>query len=189
MGRRFPELWVMFHPGAAYKELSEESGPVHWWRRPLLSAFVIGCMVSLMTSARLTVRLAGPASIYWTFVPACEIAGLAAGWRGRPRTISFSRAVDLFFLSNTPLFLALAGYTGLFAFAAPDRAFAWTNDGWLGNGIVVLMLLWAAYLDYCFFRVVLRRSPWSARADLVIQRLVSWGGVLLIFLSPYTRPL
>jgi hypothetical protein len=32
-------------------------------RRPLLFAFIFGCAVSLFTSGRLTLRLAGPATL------------------------------------------------------------------------------------------------------------------------------
>jgi hypothetical protein len=46
-------------------------------RRPLLVAFVLGCSVSLMTSGRVTLRLAGPATVHWSFVPLAGIAGLA----------------------------------------------------------------------------------------------------------------
>ena len=49
-------------------------------RRPLLVAAVFGCCISLMTSGRLSLRLAAPATLYWSFVPLLEIAGLAVVW-------------------------------------------------------------------------------------------------------------
>jgi len=38
-------------------------------RRPLALALFLGCAVSLMASGTLTLRLALPAALYWTFIP------------------------------------------------------------------------------------------------------------------------
>ena len=105
-----PDVWVALNPTVAYPQLAQApvSGSA-WlaWRRPLLTAFILGCGVSLITSGRLTLRLVGPATIYWSFVPLLEIAPLAALplaalWRRR-QPVSFPRAIDLCFTGHGPM--------------------------------------------------------------------------------------
>src|ERR1017187_10115962 len=93
-------------------------------RRPLLVAAVFGCAVSLMTSGRLSLRLAAPATLYWSFVPLLEIAGLGAVWPWKRSPISFARAIDLFFVSNTPWSLWFTAFAGLSPLFSPVRVFA-----------------------------------------------------------------
>jgi hypothetical protein len=90
-------------------------------RRPLLVAFVFGCAISLMTSGRLSLRLVAPATLYSSFVPLLEIAGLAVVWPWRQSPLSFARAIDLFFVSHTPWSLWLC------AFAAVTPGAAWPS--------------------------------------------------------------
>ena len=54
----------MLNPAAAYRFLAQRhpGRGSRWlgWRKPLLVAFILGCTMSLIASARLTLRLAGP---------------------------------------------------------------------------------------------------------------------------------
>src|SRR4051812_37172619 len=81
-------------------------------RRPLGIALILGCSISLMTSARLTLRLAIPAAIYWSFVPLCELAGLAAVCRGRLKPA----IVDTYFRSTTVALSWVIAFSAAFAF-------------------------------------------------------------------------
>jgi hypothetical protein len=168
----------MFNPAAGYSKLIHKPGST-WtaFRRPLFTMLVLACAISLMTSGRVTARLAAPSFLCWTFVPLFEIAGLAVVWRRRP---SFSEAVDLFFIGNAPGLLWFIAYSALFAFLRPIRAFAWMRPS-LFNTTLLAALFWMALIDFRFFRIVFRRTPAQAARDLLVQRAISWGGTLLVF--------
>jgi hypothetical protein len=173
-----PELQVLFRPAAVFEE--RIGNPDSGWtalRRPLFTMLVVACAISLMTSGRITIRLAGPAFVYWAFVPLCEIAGLALVWR---RKVPFSQAIDVFFVSNAPALFWLIAYAALFAFASPIHAFAWTQASVFDSTLLV-MSAWTAYLDFRFFRIVFQRTRAQAVRDLLVQRAVSWVGMLVVF--------
>jgi hypothetical protein len=149
-------------------------------RRPLLLAFVLGCAVSLMTSGRLTLRLAAPATIYWSFVPLCEIGSLALVSRGRK--ISFAETIDRFCAGHTAWLLWLIVFAAFWAFVPPVDAWRWAgNRLWMPSAWLVLA--WSAYVDFGFFRRVLGRSRARAWRDLLAQRLLCWAAALAIFLA------
>src|SRR5437763_17006530 len=94
-----PEIAVMVSPASAFRRIAKLPASGNWFARPLLVLLVFGCAVSLMTSGRLTLRLALPAMVYASFVPLLEMASLGAVCRGR---LPFRRAVDLFFVGHAP---------------------------------------------------------------------------------------
>jgi len=153
-------------------------------RRPLLVAVVLGCAVSLMTSGRLSLRLAAPATLYWTFVPLLEIAGLAAVWPWKRSPVSFARAIDLFFVSNTPWSLWFTAFAALWALFPPARVFAWTGNPWPWYASALAVGLWCARLDFRFFRSVPGRTPARACRDLAVQRFIAWTGGVAWFMGP-----
>ena len=106
-------------------------------RRPLLVAFVLGCSVSLMTSGRVTLRLAGPATVYWSFVPLAGIAGLAAvsGRRLHAETI------DEFFHGYLPWMLLIIAFAALWAFVPAPVAFARTGYPFVWEGLAMVALV------------------------------------------------
>lgn len=141
-------------------------------RRPLMTAFLLGCAVSLMTSERLTLRLVLPATLYWSFVPLCAVASLALVVRRRK--LSLARTIDGFFGSQT------AWLVFLVAFATANR--------WVGKeywyGLAAAVFAWVAYRDYGFLRRVLERTPAQAARELALQRGLAWGTGLVIFVAP-----
>ena len=153
-------------------------------RRPLLVAFVFGCAVALMTSGRLSLRLVAPATLYWSFVPLLEIAGLAAVWPWKRSPVSFARAIDLFFVSNTAWSLWLCAFAAVWAFFPPARVFAWAGNSrpWYALGLAVA--LWSACLDFRFFRDIPGRTPARACRDLAVQRFIAWTGGVVWFMGP-----
>lgn len=179
----------MLNPAADFRYLAQHPpcGDGWWtsWRRPLLVALVLGCTMSLITSASLTPRLAGSAAIYWSFVPLAEIAALAVCLRGK-RTHPFRRTVDLFFAGHGPWLLWLIGLCAIWCFVPPTRAFAFTRV-WL-YGASAIVIVWSAYIDFCFFRFIMGRNPARAGRDLLLQRLVSWTLILAIFGGPAIPP-
>ena len=146
-------------------------------RRPLLVAVVLGCAMSLMTSGRLTLRLAAPAAVYWSFVPLLEIAGLAAvcGKRLRARTI------DTFFAGHGPWLLCVTLFAAWWAFVPAVKVFGQTTYPWIWVGLALVAIAWSGRLDFVFSRRVLGRTRTGAARDIAMQRAICWIGGLAIF--------
>ncbi|HEY0782397.1 MAG TPA: hypothetical protein VGE98_08085 [Thermoanaerobaculia bacterium] len=170
------DLDVMLRPRSVYAQLEGEAGArgLAALRRPLFVALVTGCVVSLLTSARLTARLAVPGTLYWTFVPAAEILGLAVV-RGRG---SFARQVDLYFRGHLPWLLLLLAYAAAWSFW-PTRVYTWGNPPWIAGAVVVLA--WSLHIDYWFLRSVAGHGAGRAAGALAALRLVSWLVFLVVF--------
>jgi hypothetical protein len=181
---------LMLNPAAAYRFLAQQAslrgGRWIGWRKPLLVAFVLGCTMSLITSAGLRLRLAGPATIYWSFVPLAETTALAAVcWRGK-HARSFGRTVDLFFAGHGPWLFWLIGMCAVWSFVPPIQALVFTKVWLYGAGAIVIV--WSACIDFCFFRFVMGRSLARAGCDLVLQRLISWTLIIAVFGGPAIPP-
>lgn len=153
-------------------------------RRSLLQVIVLGCAASLMTSGRLTWRLALPAAVYATFVPVCEIASLAVvARRSGKRVVSL---IDPFLASHTAWLLLILIFSAIWAFVPTAIVWGWRPlDVKSAEGAAAaLIFAWSAYVDFGFFRRVLERTPVRAAFDLAIQRLLCWGAALAIFVAP-----
>ncbi len=178
---RSPDVWVMLRPAAAYQWLVRQGAGEGTWgvaQRPLFMVLLLGCLVSLVTAGSVSVRLFAAGAINALFVPLLEIGVLAGLWRSR-RTASFSRTVDLFFMGHGPWVLWLLLFCAIWAFASPIQAFVLTGRWmWLLLGVV---LVWSAYVDFCFLRYVLRESAPRACAKLLVLRVITWGVGLEIF--------
>jgi len=149
-------------------------------RRPAFVAFVLGCTISLITFPGLTLRLAGPSAIYWSFIPLAEIVALALICRKGNELLSFPSKVDLFFAGHLPWLLWLTGLSAAFSFLSPGEAFAFAQPFWLYY-VAPAVIIWSAWIDFGFYRSILRSSRGGAIARLVAQRAISWSMILLIF--------
>jgi hypothetical protein len=146
-------------------------------RRPLLVAFVLGCAVSLLTSGRVTLRLAGPATLYWSFIPLAGIAGLLVVSGRRLH----AAMVDEFFLSYAPWMLWITAFAALWAFVPPADAFARTGYPWVWEALALVAMVWSARADFHFYQRTFGHSRRQAVRGLLVQRLISWSAVLVIF--------
>ncbi len=154
-------------------------------KRPLFLAFLLGCTFSILTARTLTVRLIVPTMMYWTFVPLVEIVSLAAAcWNDRSN-LPFPRLIDSFFRGYSPWLLWLVGMCAIWSLLLPPaKSFDWTvSIVWLLGG-VALAIVWSLYIDFCFFRSVLRRSRTSAVRGLALQRFISWSLIMAIIAAP-----
>jgi hypothetical protein len=154
-------------------------------KKPLLLAFLLGCTVSFLTSGTLTLRLIGPAMIYWGFVPLIEIAALSAVcWNDR-QNVPFPRLIDSFFRGYSPWLLWMAGMCAIWSLLSPPaKSLDWTvSIVWLDGG-VALAIVWSLYIDFRFFRSVLRRTPAGAVRQLALQRVISWSLIMAIIGAP-----
>lgn len=177
-----PDVRATFRPSQTYQDLAQEPGGSGKWilvRRPLFLALFLASMVSLIASQRLTLRLVATAAFNMSFIPLVEIAGLRAVWRPQ-RGLSFSRAVDVFFMGHGPWILWLLAYASIWTFFSPDHAFFWTAPRYIWV-MFLLAIAWSACIDYCFFRQVFHLDRTEAVLDLFLQRAISWTLGILIF--------
>lgn len=186
MGTRLsPDVSVMLRPASSYPALASRTSPGGPWmllRRPLFLSFVLGCTISLVTFPGLTLRLAGPSTVYWSFVPLVEILAFAVV--SGSINLPFSRKVDLFFTGHLPWLLWLACLSCAFSFLSPGSAFA-MSIVWL-YGVAPVVMVWSLWIDFCFYRSVAGDSSGVALRRLLLQRLLSWGAIALIFFGSVT---
>ena len=156
------------------------------FRRPLFVALVLGCGVSLLATGTATIRLAGPASIYWAFVPLVEtLALLAIVWRPRRRA-PLPVLIDTFFAGHGAWTLFVIAIAATMATVSPASWWFLLTRVWIA--IAGLVIAWSAYIDYCFFRRILGASPIDACRDVAVDRLLTWTVVFWIFAVPAPDP-
>jgi hypothetical protein len=176
------DAWAIVDPRRAFEYLATQPRAGGVWiavRRPLLVAVALGSTMSMLASGVLTARIALSATTYWTFVPIAEALALLAVAGRRLERGSRSAAIDTFFAGHGPWTLFMIAVTGVLTFVSP--ALWWTLlTGALIVGMAVVML-WSAYIDFWFFRTVLRASRAGAVRDVIVNRLLTWTAVFLIF--------
>jgi hypothetical protein len=136
-----------------------------------------------MTSGRLSLRLAAPAALYWSFVPLLQIAALAVVWPWKGSKVSFARAIDCFFASQDPWSLWLCAFAAIWALIPPVRVFSWTQNPWFWYAPAMAVGLWTAWLDYGFFRSISQRSFLRACCDLAMERAIVWTAGIACFMG------
>jgi hypothetical protein len=177
-----PEIRVMLRPAAAYEKLArlpptEAIGGA--LRRLLFVAFLLGCMVSLIASQRLTLRHVAGGAISASCILVGQIAALTVVC-GRQRVLSFSRAIDLFFMGYGPWSLWILGFSAVWAFASPMQAFVWAGLRTI-LPTASLVALWSGYIDFCFFQHVLQRRPGRSAWDVLLLWAISCSISIAIF--------
>jgi len=176
-----PEVWVMMRPSAGYRRLLDQPEAGKWstFKRPLFVALFAGCMFSLAASRQLTMRQVADGTINGSFLLVGQIVALALTRRGP--NISFSRAIDLFFVGFGPWLVWMLGKCTVWAFMPPIRAFVWAGSTPAILASVCLVTVWSGYIDFQFFRQVFGRTPGRAAWDLLQHRLIAWTIFLFIF--------
>lgn len=176
------DVWVMLRPRAAYAWLAASPGDAGKWialRRPLSVALLLGCMVSLVASQRLTLRHVAGGTLGAFFLLLAQIAVL---WIvcGRRRAMPFARLVDIFFAGYGPWILWVLAFSYLWAFLPMEIAlkYFWTGSIAVTGGIV---MAWSFYLDYRFFRGAMSRGRFGAAWDAARVWLLSWAVCIVIF--------
>lgn len=135
-----------------------------------------------MDAGRLTLRLALPAALWWSFVPVLEILSLFAASR-TARRMPWLTTIDAYFKSHTPWLLWIVVFSAYWAFLPAEKAYVWFwwhNLWYASAGMVVA---WSAYLDFRFFRTVLKRSRGQAARELLVQRALAWSAGAVIFVG------
>jgi len=144
-------------------------GGASWTRRPLFTAWILGCAVSLLEVGSLTPSRVLGSALTWAWAPLLQIASLAAVWKMAPRSLPFRPAVDLFFAGNLCWWLWLVVFSLCHSLAAAPA--------WLLSAIAVS--IYSAWVDYRFFRKTLASG--APVRDLILQRATAWIPGILIF--------
>jgi len=155
-------------------------------RRPLFLTLVAASLVSLAATGTLTARIAGPSLFVWVYVPAVEALALYAVIRTRRTQIPFTRAIDLFFAGHAAWTLLLVVIVGLIALVPP--AHWWMILTKVGMAGMAAVIVWSAFIDFCFFRYVYGASRARAIRDVAFQRAITWLLVFSIFAAPEVTP-
>jgi hypothetical protein len=150
-------------------------------RRPLRMAVVLGCAMSLMTEGRITLRLALPAALCWSFIPLVQIACLAISHRRARPEVSLGRAIDLSFTGGGPWLFWLVAYTSLWVLFPAERTYGGANHHVIWYGLAIAAGFWSVYIDFWYFRVVFGRTAAGAGGSILFHRLVCWSVGLVVF--------
>jgi len=173
------DVGVIFAPATVWPRAAGSASTGHWLSRYLLLMVVAGCSASLMTTGRVTLRIAVPCMVYTAVVPAFQLASLAAVVRG---ALPFRRAAELFAIGNLLWMAVLLVFAACWAWL--PAAYIYGHFNFIRSTGVALVLVWSAYVDYWFFRVALDRSPLTAVRDLAVQRLLCWTIGLTLWVGP-----
>jgi len=172
-----PEVRVLRDPAGTFRALTAAPKRGAWVlaRRPLLLLLAMGLTVSLHSAGRASVRVVVDGMISFLFVPLCEILALRIALFRHHSDVPFSRAVDAFFVSNSPWLLWLLGFwlwrftqTPLQASSFSFRAVSALSLSWL------VPLTWCGYLDAQFFRALGARDSSRVARDLAVERAIAW---------------
>jgi hypothetical protein len=99
------------------------------------------------------------------------------------RTVSFARAIDLFFMGQGPWSLWLIALAAVWAFVPAVKAYEWSEYRWawyLGAGVA---FVWSGYIDFWLLRCVFRKTSGQAVRDLAVQRSITWIVAMAVFLG------
>ena len=142
---------------------------------------VVGCTVSLGASGRLTLRLIADGAVSFAFLPFFVVAGFAVVYFSRAdRPLRFAGALDLFLTGLLPWLLWLLGLGVICSIVPPRRFGPWIQPLEIS---LILPAVWSTVLDFHFFREVMGRSTGAATRDVVLYRLIGWGGATAYFLG------
>jgi hypothetical protein len=176
-----PELRVLRAPAETFRQMaaSNEHGMWTLMRRPLLLVFAMGMLLSVASSTRVSLRVVVDSMISFAFVPIIEILAVGIVYLRCDRRVPFTRAVDLFFVSNSPWLLWILGFCIWQAATSPTRMSQTTALALVAS--LLVPAAWAAYIDLQYFRTVITRGDRTAGFDVITTRLVGWLGVLGYF--------
>ncbi len=142
---------------------------------------VVGCTVSLGASGRLTLRLITDGAVSFAFLPFFVVAGFAVVYFSRAdRPLRFAGALDLFLTGLLPWLLWLLVLGVICSIVPPRRLGPWIQPLEIS---LILPAVWSTVLDFHFFREVMGRSTGAATRDVVLYRLIGWGGATTYFLG------
>ena len=179
-------LSILVRPAFAFRTLADVGDRGSLWRGPISFLFVFGCVISLLASGRLTIRLVADGMVSFAFIPVFEVIALAVvvrrttgADRGRA-AVPFARAVDLFFAGELPWVLWVIAVGTVCAVVPPRELGPWIQPAMASSFVP---LIWSIWIDFHFFREAARLPPTSAYRRLIAHRLMTWTAIVAYFLG------
>lgn len=169
------DVRVAIAPVATYRGVAD--APDGRWlvviQRPALVALVIGLLVPIAATGRVTPVDAALAMATWWWVPALQ---LLVGWvvtASLPeRRVTLARALELYSAGHVPWTLWLLG-----AALIASSGISFLGALAIASSAVV-PLIWTAFITRAFVRVVLNASPSETRSRLALQHALLWTTVV-----------
>src|SRR4051812_19720319 len=112
---------ILHDPASWYRDLNRVQPYPSIARQILLLLFVIACMISVVVSGRLTLRLVVDGASSFAFVPLAELLGFAVVWWMAHPVLPFRRAGGIFLSGNLPWLVWCVFMTAVTCFASPAQ--------------------------------------------------------------------
>ena len=167
------DVRLAFDPRRTYAEL-EEVRPAGGWRDALVrlafTALLIGTVVPMAATARVTLRDVALATVSWSFVPVIQlIVGALIITSAPARRVRMPDAIALLFAGHVPWSLWLLTTSAWIALApAPALGFSWMVLSTLVPAV------WTSKIISAFCRTVLHATPRGARMRVAAHQAITW---------------
>lgn len=139
-------------------------------RGPAFTALLIGTLVPMAATGRVTIPDVALATLSWIFVPALQMLAGAIVIASAPRrTVSMPRALELLFAGHVPWSLWLLAAAALVLLTDLSRPIL------AGLALSTLVFaFWTAKIISAFCRTVLRTTTRGARLRTVAHQTIIW---------------
>jgi hypothetical protein len=138
------------------------------FERPAFTALLIGALVAIASTGRVTLGLVSSVAVCWSFVPALQmLAGAIVIASCRSPHVRMARALDLLFAGHLPWSL------WLLAVAAWATFVPFVSLAVLGLTMLV-PAAWTTYIVFAFCRTVLGATTRGARLRTAIHQTIVW---------------
>jgi len=169
----------MVRPFRTYREIAEDEEEPRDFRpaafRVLLTLIFIGSFVSLTTAGRLVAFHVANSLVFWSFLPAIQIASLLLAMRAVAPRVPIWTSIALYYVGQGPWLLFLLFVCAICIFVPHVYQ---TMTWMLTHGVLPLLLLgtiaWGMVLTTAFFR-----------AGLGLTRKRATFGVLIFYFAFY----
>lgn len=167
------ELRLALSPASTYRALAAARADATWratFASPAFSLLLIGVLVSIIATGRVTLPLVGTLALSWAFAVLIQAlaAAVIVGSSGR-RAVSRRRAFELLFLAHAPWSLWLLGVTALSLWSGQLPANA------IFAATILVPIAWTAVLLSAFCREVLGTGRRGARLRTLAHQAIVWG--------------
>ncbi|MFO0746568.1 MAG: hypothetical protein U1F43_12980 [Myxococcota bacterium] len=185
-----PELSALVRPYRTLARLAATPDPASplalCARRPLLLLVVVGAFVSLTTAGRLVLDHLGWSIVGWAFLPALQVASVAATTAlvARRRLRELPRLVDLSYLARAPWLVFLVLFTLVHTTLGDPRGTIFSVV--FAPPVLAALaacLVWTRVLDHAFWRAGVGLSWWRALVAVVLGDVFVFGPAIVWYLA------
>jgi hypothetical protein len=165
------ELRLALGPAATYAALLRERSDSRWWqvlRPPAHYALLVGALIAMLSTGRVTIGLVLTVAVSWAFVlPIQAFAAAVVIVPARGRDVTLGRAFELLFLGHAPWSLWLLAVTLVIMVVRPAMSLA----------VLLTMIIpagWTMVILSAFCQRVLGATRQAARGYAMLHQAVIW---------------